>query len=68
MYYIMYSMTDISLRDHLIKASKKQKEKYSTADFQKWGKMSLEKRTAGMTTEEKSNYFKNIRNGVKVSD
>jgi hypothetical protein len=67
MYYIMYSMTDISLRDHLIKASKKQKEKYSTADFQKWGKMSLEKRTSGMSDEEKSEYFRKIRSGGKVT-
>ena len=56
-----------TLREHLIKASKKQKEKYSSTEFKEWGKKSVEKRTAGMTPEEKSEYFRNIRKGKKVS-
>ena len=55
-----------TLREHLIKASKIQKEKYTSADFSAWGSMSVKKRTANMTPDEKSDYFRNIRKGIKV--
>jgi hypothetical protein len=56
-----------TLREHLIKASKKQKEKYNSSDFSKWGKMSVEKRLGNMTKEEKTKYFRKIRSGQKVA-
>lgn len=58
----------VSLRAHLKKASRKQKEKYTTKEFSKWGSKSVATRTAGMTTEQKSEYFRNIRKGIKVSE
>lgn len=63
---MIHTMSD-SLRDHLVRASQRQKEKYKTEDFSTWGKLSVQKRTAGMTDEEKSEYFRKIRKGEKVN-
>ena len=60
-------MNEITLKEHLKKASKAQKDKYSLRDFKRWGTMSAEKRLGNMTTEEKSEYFKKIRKGTKIS-
>jgi ABC-type transporter MlaC component len=61
------TMADITLREHLKNASKRQHEKYKDS-FSGWGKLSVQKRTEGMTPEQKSEYFKNIRAGKKVTE
>ena len=56
-----------TLREHLVKASQKQKEKYTSEDFSKWGSKGRKNFLSKMTKEEKTIYFRNIRNGIKVS-
>lgn len=54
-----------TLKEHLKKASKAQKAKYTKEDFSKWGSAGVKKKLAGMSKEEISEYFRNIRNSKK---
>ena len=49
-------------------AQEARKKKITKEQLSDWGKMSVRKRTNGMSKEEKSEYFKKIRAGIKVSE
>jgi len=49
-------------------AQEARKKKITPKQLSEWGKMSVQKRTKGMSKEEKSEYFKKIRAGIKVGE
>ena len=49
------------------KAQEARKKKITSEQLSSWGKKGVQTKIGHMTKEEKSEYFKNIRKGIKVN-